>query len=836
MPLTLWSQDNFTQGEISPLMYARVSVNGYYNALKTAENIVTLPQGGAIKRFGTDFRSEITGISDSNQIYAKAFQYSDECVYNIIIKPDSIDIFLENTLQDTVSSTGITAEDIELIDTTVLDNNFRICTGVYIPKDLQRSASAANAITAYATNTLTITTPLSATDLVFPCQFTTSGSLPTSSPQIQTGRTYFLRTITTSTVSIYNTAIDARNNENSYTFTALGSGSNVIVLDNWSLNDVDFKNTPVYDFDGGYDAYTFTPGATSGYGVTITSSSAIFTDDFIGGAIFGNGGIARIVTVGSASPVTTCTVDILQDFDDTSAIPGTLIFLGEPAWSDTRGWPKVCSSYQSRAYFANTSLLQNGIWGSVVNDYDDFNDLESDDDSAISWYPSSDQVNYIRWITPYRSLTVHSNSGTFSTPLTQDNALTPANFALTLQDTTPANTVEPRPIDNQIILMSGKDAHSLVWDGINNAYSTSIVSVINEQVLTGPVKQAPFIDFTRAGSRYMFVINEDGTLAMYQTLLAQDVAGWTRATLNQSDGNAYFRHVMSNFDGRAWFVNEREVAESDTPISVSGFTTDTLTATASNFDTSIPTLVTFATGTLPTGLETDTYYYAIGVDANTFMVYTNKTDAENQENNLTFSDSGSGSTVVPWPFSTKFYLEELTFENKMDNCTTYSGVATSTITGLSRFNGQNILCKGDGYGFSGRVVNGEFNVSAHGEAVEVEEAILGFGIPVTIEPLPLSIAMGQNIKTSNIVEPKRITFVTFMFNETLDAYVNGKPVSINPFYDAGLGEPPSPQSGIYEQSIMRGWDDFKNTVFTITQTSPFDLRLLGVFYKVDVGG
>ena len=55
----LWSQDVFTKGEISPLMYARVSVSPYYNGLKTATNVITFPQGAAGKRFGTIFNDFI---------------------------------------------------------------------------------------------------------------------------------------------------------------------------------------------------------------------------------------------------------------------------------------------------------------------------------------------------------------------------------------------------------------------------------------------------------------------------------------------------------------------------------------------------------------------------------------------------------------------------------------------------------------------------------------------------------------------------------------------------------------------------------------------------------
>jgi len=77
-------------------------------------------------------------------------------------------------------------------------------------------------------------------------------------------------------------------------------------------------------------------------------------------------------------------------------------------------------------------LLPNGLWGSVINDYNNFDDSQANADNAISWYPTSDDINFIRFIVPYRSLTIHTNSGVFSTPLNVEQAITPANFSLTI--------------------------------------------------------------------------------------------------------------------------------------------------------------------------------------------------------------------------------------------------------------------------------------------------------------------------------------------------------------------------------------------------------------------
>lgn len=835
MAYTLWSQDKFTKGELSPLLYARASVTAYYDGLKTAQNILTFPQGAAGKRFGTEFWNELnSSVTNYEQIYFKTFQYKNECVYLVVIRPDNIDIYLEKQLVATVSSTGLDAEDIRRIDHTVLGTDFRIATGRQAPKDLQRIANAANAITSFTASTLTITSAIT-NGIILPARFT-GATLPASTPTLRANRTYFIKATTTTTIEVYSTIEDALNSENAYAFTSSGTTANLLTLNNWSLNTVSFKNYPVYDFGGtDYSGFTFTLGATSGNNISLTSSSAVFTTDHVGGAFFAPGGIARIITFNSSTSVQ---VTILQTFTRT-ANSGKFCLVAEKAWSDTRGWPRKCSSFQSRSFFANTDSINNGLWGSAINAYNDFDDLFRDDDDAISWYPTSDEINYIQFIVPYRSLTIHTNSGVYSSPLSFETAITPNNFSVTLQDATPAENIQPSGIDNQILVVSGNDVHSMLWNGDNNAYNSDIISIASEQLIRNPVDEAAYADLNRAGSRYLFITNEDGSMATYQTLIAQEVSGWTPQRLYQSYGNGYFRWATSNFDGRAWFVTEREIAEAASAVTISSVSTTEVTATGVNFDTSTYTACKFTTtGALPASspqIAEDTYYWAVGIDANTFYVYLTIEDAINDDNAIVFSNTGSGTNQVePWPLSTKFFIEELDFDLKVDCASYYDGSATSTLTGLSRFNAQAVKIQGDGYGFEAIGEGDEVEIEAHGESVDVTSAQVGLPIKVQMVPMPLSIAMGNSNKMTNLVQPKHIRDITFMFNETVGGTVNGVPIAINAFNEVMPGSPPAPASGLFRQSVMKGWDDFNNQLFVIEHDEPFDIRLLGLFYKVEI--
>lgn len=861
MAYSLWSQDVFSKGELSPFMYARATVNQYSEGLKTAQNVLTYPTGAAGKRFGTLYQSTLTNFTAFNQIYFETFQYLNECVYQILFTPGKTYIYLEGFLIAAVDNSLSAYQIYNMID-TVLGNTFRI-TGIgFKPLDLTRSISTTQDIVSFSSPEFTAgATVWNVADVVIPVQFSVSSSpgdmIMETIPPISPGVTYFIATTSTTTGIIFSSSQDAKaylvNNadlSNAYTISSLGTGTtSVIVLNAWALNNTFFKSLPFYDFNGAtvsYDALTFTPSAATG-SITITVSGDGYSKldaTYIGGVFIGGGGSGRITAVASH---TSFTVSVSKPFVASAPIIGSLAYLAEPAWSDVRGWPQVCSSYQNRALFANTSSLPNGFWTSVINDYADFGDLTNDDDDAISWYPTSNNMNYIRFIVPYRSITVHTNTGIYSSPLSDVAAITPSNFTLQLQDSTPADVLQPEAIDNQILVLSGNDAHQMLWDGINNAYTSDIVSVINEQTIRNPVDETAYYDLRRAGSRFVFIINEIGTMAVFQTLLSQNVSGFTIQMMEQSYGNAQFLQAASSSDGRCWFVVQRDIAQAAAPVAITGFTLhtptneSTLHAVSSNFIGTAPTAMTFTTtGVLPAStpaVNTNQYYWAIGVDADNFIVYLTHEDAINAVNEIQFTSSGMSSNVVSWELEPIFTLEELSQDVFLDCAVIYNGTPSDTVNTGVLFNAQDVKMVGDGFGFDApgeTNVNNEIVFEAHGSPVDVSNAYIGFPINTIMEPMPLSLSNGNSAKQTTLTKPKRVNWVRFMFNNTIGGTINGVPIALQPFDMANIGEPPAPARGIFEMSIFKAWDDFNNPTYTIEHSEPFNIQLLGAFYSVEI--
>jgi hypothetical protein len=763
MPEVLFSQDEFSKGEISPLMYGRVTVDASYKGVKKGTNTITYPQGAIGKRFGTIYRSEITGVTDWKDIFFESFPYLNECVYLLVFVPGQIEIYLEDFLVATVSSSLLKSDVIQTMDWTILDRYFRITAGVIQPQDLVRTNLTANAIDSSAgviSNQYTLTTATTA-NIISAARFTTTNTLPSTTPEIRSGKTYFIRTDATGLLfKIYATASNASTDTDAFTLNDVGTGTNdVYILNNWALTPVTIQNYPQFDFgETNYDSNTFqVSGTTVGSTITITCSGTltgdVFSTQYVGGAYTDGIGIALITAVPAGPyPVSTCTATVVTEFSTTAAQPGNLCSITEPAWSSTRGWPFKCSSFQNRAIFANTDLLPNGIWLSVINDYKDFYDLESDDDNGISYYPSSDTVNVIKFIVPYRSLTFHTNTGIYSTPLSFETAITPKNFSLALQESTPATAIQPRGIDNQIVIVSGNDIHTMLWDGINNAYASNIVSVISEHLISSPHDEIPFTNLNRAGSRYVFFINDDGSLVVYQTLIAESVSGFTSCITEKTADNAYFRWGASSPDGRAWFVVQRQIAN---------------------------------------------------------------------------------ESVAPFTYSTKYFIEELSFDVYTDCSYVYSGAATDTISGLSRFNGKNIVMTGDGYGFSDYVTDSEVNFTAHGQPVEVSKAVIGFPIETEIQLMPNSLPGTLGAKSSKLVDAQHIRNATFMFNNTVGGSIDGFPIALKTLSQSNPIAAPEPANGIHKMTFMKGWNEFLRDPITITHSEPFDIRLIGVYYKIE---
>jgi len=98
-------QTNFTVGEIDPLLRGRIDLAQYYSGLKTARNVVVLPQGGVRRRPGLKFIHALPSSASSGVVLVP-FEFSTSDSYMFAIVNQRVYIYKAGVLITNINGSG----------------------------------------------------------------------------------------------------------------------------------------------------------------------------------------------------------------------------------------------------------------------------------------------------------------------------------------------------------------------------------------------------------------------------------------------------------------------------------------------------------------------------------------------------------------------------------------------------------------------------------------------------------------------------------------------------------------------------------------------------------
>jgi hypothetical protein len=87
-------------------------------------------------------------------------------------------------------------------------------------------------------------------------------------------------------------------------------------------------------------------------------------------------------------------------------ISGTTYNWKENAFNRRQGYPAACCLHESRLYFAGTTRQPTTLWGSVIEDWNNFQDDTTADDKGFSRTLTTHYTNRIQWLASQRRLFV----------------------------------------------------------------------------------------------------------------------------------------------------------------------------------------------------------------------------------------------------------------------------------------------------------------------------------------------------------------------------------------------------------------------------------------------
>ncbi len=334
----------------------------------------------------------------------------------------------------------------------------------------------------------------------------------------------------------------------------------------WTLSAKIFKNFPGYDYKQNYDNFSFKLSiVTIGQSKHLTCTHDSFDASYIGGYFQAYGqdlsdrlGMAKITSISSTK---IAVVEIIAPFSTqlTNNVSGKNVYLAEPAFSTARGWPSSVSYYEGRRWFGGSKSLPHTVFGSVVDDFRNFEIGTGLDSDAVQETIGGHKIGVIKHILGDRSLQIFTSRAEYTVGQAENRAITPQTFAIKQQSSNGISIPRPIVLDNQTFYVKkgGKGVMNYVFDNDSQSYNSEEISLVSSHLINNPIDIATLKGSEIDNSAFMFVINSDGTLAIYQSVIAESISAFTLSeTTNTSDGK-FIRCV--EIDNEVYFAVQRTI-------------------------------------------------------------------------------------------------------------------------------------------------------------------------------------------------------------------------------------------------------------------------------------
>lgn len=526
-------QNDFTAGEMDPKLRARTDIAQYKSALTTAQNVTIQPQGGAKRRDGTKFVTQLDAGA-ANAVRMVSFEFSVSDSYMLVFTPGRMYVFKNGALITNINSSGNDYLSVAAFTAAILPEMNWVQsadTVILVHEDLPpykivRGASDSS----WTASQLSFTfipkfafvlsthqpnytlTPSAASGNI---TLTASGAT-TDTGTAQAGTA---NTITLKSASSF-TSDDQPNGMFIEITSGTGAGQTRHIDDYVGATKV---LTVFPDWDTA-------PDNTSNYSIQPFKEAAV--DEYVN--VLNGFGRARIIEFVSNTQVKAHTE--IPFFDDSAISAGDFETEHgyEDAWSNDRGWPKSVTFHEGRLFFGGSKGLPSTIWGSRVSAFFDFAPNEALDDDAVEATLDTGTFNSIVNIYSGRHLQVFTTGGEFFVPQTLDEPITPTNL-IVKQQTAFGSRPGVRVVNvdgaSLFVQRQGKTLQEFLFNDTVQAYTSARISLLSSHLIKTPTEMAMRVaTSTDEGDRVLIVNGDDGTIACYTLLRSQNVIApseWT---------------------------------------------------------------------------------------------------------------------------------------------------------------------------------------------------------------------------------------------------------------------------------------------------------------------
>lgn len=234
--------------------------------------------------------------------------------------------------------------------------------------------------------------------------------------------------------------------------------------------------------------------------------------------------------------------------------------LEEPVWSYDRGYPRCLTFFQGRLCCAGSKDRPNGFWASRAGDITDFNNGGTDDDFGIALTADTGDVVTFQNIYPGRHLQLFADSSEFYIPISESEPMTPTTASLrrttSVGSKSGVSVFEVDGVD-YFVQRGGRSVRQFVFVDGEKAYSADIVSLFSSHLIRNPSGASFKKSLNTEDGNYIWLQNEDGSLAAFALLRSELINAWS---LHTTKGEFVRSAVL---DQTTYFHIKRNVGESN---------------------------------------------------------------------------------------------------------------------------------------------------------------------------------------------------------------------------------------------------------------------------------
>lgn len=567
------------------------------------------------------------------------------------------------------------------------------------------------------------------------------------------------------------------------------------------------KHAPFYKYADASVSLTLSTGAT-GTGRIITASSAIFSSSYVDTYLKVDGSQIKITGYTSTTVVTGTVIETV------AAGAGPHFEWEEELVSTVHGYPQAVTFHDNRLYFGGVKDAPAAVVGSQVGGYYNFDVGTGLADEAINVFVSGDRVNEIRHLVSSRNLQVLTDGGEYFVPTSTDtSAVTPANITFLRQTPYGCSRAKPIIFDGATLYAqkNGKAIREYLFSDVENAYASTSISILASHLVNAPVDMTMITGTTTRPEQFAFFTNNDGTLALFHSVRAEKIAGWTLWTTRTDDEYVSITSLNENLfcvckrdlEGSTVYTLEKFAEQDDLTLDCSGTTTVNQQGSP---------LVNGGSQT-GTSLNVDGYTSSPNIgDIITIAGVTGSYEI------LTVTATASGYTIV---------LDSSLASSPADN-------AVITITSGRVHNSPAHLTEEEVNAVDGTFSLGTFTTSAS-DTITFNEAhsagvIVGFNYEPSLETMPIDREVQDGPLTGQIKRLSRAVIdLSDTLNVALQAADNTAKSLVIRQVNFNVASPVAKVTGKKEFFFL-GYD--REPTLKITQTAPLPLKVLGVALEV----